>query len=84
MWNDVRLALRQLWASKGFTLTATITLALGIGANTGIFTLIHALLLKSLPVADPDRIAQMYLQLHRQHRSTWAFEVVLRPWNEKW
>jgi NAD(P)-dependent dehydrogenase (short-subunit alcohol dehydrogenase family) len=35
-------------------------------------------------MADPDCIAQMYLQLHRQHRSTWAFEVVLRPWKEKW
>jgi NAD(P)-dependent dehydrogenase (short-subunit alcohol dehydrogenase family) len=35
-------------------------------------------------MADPDYIAQTYLQLHRQHRSTWAFEVVLRPWVEKW
>lgn len=35
-------------------------------------------------LADPDRIADLYLQLHRQHRSTWAFEVVLRPWLEKW
>lgn len=35
-------------------------------------------------MADPDHIAAMYLQLHRQHRSTWAFEVVLRPWVEKW
>jgi len=35
-------------------------------------------------MADPDRIAETYLQLHRQHRSTWAFEVVLRPWQEKW
>jgi NAD(P)-dependent dehydrogenase (short-subunit alcohol dehydrogenase family) len=35
-------------------------------------------------MADPDHIAQTYLQLHRQHRSTWAFEVVLRPWVEKW
>jgi NAD(P)-dependent dehydrogenase (short-subunit alcohol dehydrogenase family) len=35
-------------------------------------------------MADPDRIAELYLQLHRQHRSTWAFEVVLRPWLEKW
>lgn len=35
-------------------------------------------------MADPDRIAETYLQLHRQHRSTWAFEVVLRPWVEKW
>jgi NAD(P)-dependent dehydrogenase (short-subunit alcohol dehydrogenase family) len=35
-------------------------------------------------MADPDRIAETYLQLHRQHRSTWAFEIVLRPWVEKW
>jgi len=35
-------------------------------------------------MADPDRIAETYLQLHRQHRSTWAFEIVLRPWTEKW
>ena len=35
-------------------------------------------------MADPDRIAEVYLQLHRQHRSTWAFEVVLRPWTENW
>ena len=33
---------------------------------------------------DPDAIAETYLQLHRQHRSTWAFEVALRPWVEKW
>jgi hypothetical protein len=35
-------------------------------------------------MADPDYIAETYLQLHHQHRSTWAFEVVLRPWVEKW
>jgi NAD(P)-dependent dehydrogenase (short-subunit alcohol dehydrogenase family) len=35
-------------------------------------------------MADPDCIAETYMQLHRQHRSTWAFEVVLRPWVEKW
>jgi NAD(P)-dependent dehydrogenase (short-subunit alcohol dehydrogenase family) len=35
-------------------------------------------------MADPDHIAETYLQLHRQHRSTWAFEIVLRPWREKW
>ncbi len=35
-------------------------------------------------MADPDRIAETYLQLHRQHRSTWAFEIVLRPWVDKW
>lgn len=35
-------------------------------------------------MADPDRIAETYLHLHRQHRSTWAVEIVLRPWSEKW
>jgi NAD(P)-dependent dehydrogenase (short-subunit alcohol dehydrogenase family) len=35
-------------------------------------------------MADPDHIAETYLHLHRQHRSTWAYEVVLRPWVEKW
>ena len=35
-------------------------------------------------MADPDRIAETYLHLHRQHRSTWAFEMVLRPWTENW
>jgi NAD(P)-dependent dehydrogenase (short-subunit alcohol dehydrogenase family) len=35
-------------------------------------------------MADPDYIAETYLQLHRQHRSTWAFEIVLRPWAENW
>jgi len=35
-------------------------------------------------MADPDHIAEIYLQIHRQHRSTWAFEIVLRPWIEKW
>jgi NAD(P)-dependent dehydrogenase (short-subunit alcohol dehydrogenase family) len=35
-------------------------------------------------MANPDHIAETYLQLHRQHRSTWAFEVALRPWAEKW
>jgi NAD(P)-dependent dehydrogenase (short-subunit alcohol dehydrogenase family) len=35
-------------------------------------------------MADPDYIAEAYLQLHRQHRSTWAFEIVLRPWVERW
>jgi predicted permease len=54
--QDVRYALRQMRKSPGFAVTAIVTLALGIGANTAIFTLIQGILLRSLPVTDPKQI----------------------------
>lgn len=54
--QDIRLALRQLRKSPGFALTVILTIALGIGANTAIFTLVHSVLMKSLPVADPKSL----------------------------
>src|SRR5437763_8942746 len=54
--ENIRYALRQFRNTPGFTATAILTLALGIGATTAIFTLVHAVLLKSLPVVNPEEL----------------------------
>jgi predicted permease len=59
IFDDIRYALRQFAKSPGFTATAILTLALGIGATTAIFTLVYAILLKSLPVADPSTLIRV-------------------------
>jgi hypothetical protein len=60
MLNDIRFALRQLCKSPGFTLIAVLTLALGIGANTAVFSLIHDLFLRGLPFSEPKNIVHVY------------------------
>src|SRR5881275_3055927 len=60
MMTDLRFALRQLLKSPGFTLLALITLALGIGLNTAIFSLINDLFLRDLPFKEPQRVVHMY------------------------
>ena len=57
--SDVRFALRRLRKAPGFAVTILLTLGIGIGATTAIFSLIHAVMLKSLPVADPARLYQI-------------------------
>src|SRR6185503_21244438 len=54
--GELRYALRQFWVARVFTATAILTLALGIGGTTAIFTLIHAVMMRSLPVGDPARL----------------------------
>jgi predicted permease len=72
LWQDLRYALRQLRHNPGFTVTVILTLALSIGANTAIFSLVNSLLLKSLPYPHPERMGAIYT------RVTGA-----QPWDER-
>jgi hypothetical protein len=59
LWNEIHCAFRTLRRSPGYMLTAVLTLLLGIGANTAVFTLVHAVMLRSLPVASPQQLYQI-------------------------
>ena len=62
--QDTRLALRHLRMAPAFTLTAILTLALGIGVTTAVFTLVHAVILKSLPVSSPSQLYRLGKDSH--------------------
>jgi predicted permease len=59
-WQDLRFGFRQLLGKPGFAVIATLSLALGIGANTAIFSLVDAVLLRPLPFHDPDRLVMVW------------------------
>ncbi len=84
LWQDVHYGLRQLWRNAGFTVIVILTLALSIGANTAIFSIVNALMLKSLPYPHPERMGTIYTRVSgvtswdERHKVTYEQWALLR------
>src|SRR3984957_13604681 len=85
LWQNVRYALRLMRRSPGFTATAVLSLALGIGANTAIFSLMYTVMLRLLPVKHPEQLVELLHRLpregHRGNSFTWQAYQDLRANN---
>ena len=73
LWQDLRYGARMLLKQKGLTAIAVLSLALGIGANTALFSVVDAMLLKKLPVKEPDRLALFGARSPRDFQSRQLF-----------
>jgi hypothetical protein len=81
LWQDARFGFRQLGRNPGFTVTAILTLALSIGANTAIFSIVNALLLRSLPYPHPERMGTIYTRVQGKVASDSRHSVNGEQWD---
>lgn len=82
LWEDVRFAARLLLKDQWFTLVAAIALALGIGVNATVFTFVNAVLIRGLPIADPDRTLAVDSYDRAHSRGTGVSYLDYRDWKD--
>ena len=72
--NDLRLAIRTLWATPIVSFVAILSLTLGIGANTAIFSVVDSLLLRALPVKEPQQLVQL-VEASADSQRSWTYPI---------
>src|SRR6202007_88315 len=83
IWQDLRYGARMLLKKPAFTLVAVITLALGIGANTAIFSVINALIINPPSFAEPDRVAALWWTPKEKRVEGYASYLDLQDWQAR-
>ena len=77
IWADGRFAFRQLWKAPGFTLTAILTLSIGMAATVAIFQFVDSALIRPLPYVEPSRLVQVFESIRQAHRTMFSHENYL-------
>src|SRR5438046_4298844 len=82
--NDLKFAFRQLLKNPGFTAVAVLTLALGIGANTAMFSFVNTILLRPLPFMEPERLVMVYTSyLANDSHKNWVAAPTFNEWRKQ-